>query len=164
VFVYYFALAHRHALGPQEQTPRIRRGVARPTSCLRRRLFLLWQMASGGRVLSAISGFRLRAPNKSRGQKTASQRRPFGGLQVFARAKRNAGRHAFPRILDEYVVREFLFMFLLVLSGFVLLMLVFTFFDLVGDILRNHIPLVTVGEYLINLTPACSTRSRRWRC
>jgi len=32
-------------------------------------------------------------------------------------------------------------------------MLVFTFFDLVGDILRNHIPLPTVGDYLVNLTP-----------
>ena len=59
----------------------------------------------------------------------------------------------FPRILDEYVVREFLGTFILVLSGFVLLMLVFTFFDLVGDILRNHIPLTTVGAYLVNLTP-----------
>ena len=40
------------------------------------------------------------------------------------------------------------------LAGFVLLMLVFTFFDLVGDILRNHIPLATVGDYLVNLTPS----------
>jgi len=50
-------------------------------------------------------------------------------------------------------VREFLGMFVMVLSGFVLLMLVFTFFDLVGDIIRNHIPLTTVGAYLVNLTP-----------
>ena len=39
-------------------------------------------------------------------------------------------------------------MFFLVLAGFVMLMLVFTFFELVGDILRNHIPLTTVGDYL----------------
>ncbi len=45
-------------------------------------------------------------------------------------------------------------MFILVLSSFVLLMLVFTFFELVGDILRNHIPLTTVGAYLVNLTPS----------
>jgi LPS export ABC transporter permease LptG len=32
--------------------------------------------------------------------------------------------------------------------------IIFTFFDLVGDILRNHISLVTVGEYLVNLTPS----------
>ena len=35
-----------------------------------------------------------------------------------------------------------------------MLMLVFTFFELVGDILRNHIPLSTVGDYLVNLTPS----------
>ena len=45
-------------------------------------------------------------------------------------------------------------MFLMVLAGFVLLMIVFTFFDLVGDILRNHIALATVGDYLLNLTPS----------
>jgi LPS export ABC transporter permease LptG len=69
------------------------------------------------------------------------------------RARQAKSRGAFPRILDEYVVVEFLKMFTLVLSGFVVLMLVFTFFDLVGDILRNHIQLSIVGEYLINLTP-----------
>jgi LPS export ABC transporter permease LptG len=44
-------------------------------------------------------------------------------------------------------------MFLLILAGFGVLMVVFTFFDLVGDILRNHIALAIVGEYLLNLTP-----------
>ena len=51
------------------------------------------------------------------------------------------------------MVREFFGMFLLVLASFVLLMLVFTFFELVGDIVRNHIALTTVGEYLLQPTP-----------
>jgi LPS export ABC transporter permease LptG/LPS export ABC transporter permease LptF len=63
-------------------------------------------------------------------------------------------RGRFPLILDDYVLREFLTTFALVLSSFVLLMLVFTFFELLGDIIRNRTPLVTVGEYLINLTPS----------
>jgi LPS export ABC transporter permease LptG len=42
----------------------------------------------------------------------------------------------------------------MVLCGFVLLMLVFTFFELVGDIIRNHIKPTTVGLYLLNLTPS----------
>jgi LPS export ABC transporter permease LptG len=45
-------------------------------------------------------------------------------------------------------------MFVLVLSSFVMLMLVFTFFELVGDIIRNHIALTTVGDYLFNLAPS----------
>jgi hypothetical protein len=60
----------------------------------------------------------------------------------------------FPLILDEYVLREFLKMFAMVFAGFVLMMLVFTFFELIGDILRNHTPLGYVGAYLLNLTPS----------
>jgi len=52
------------------------------------------------------------------------------------------------------VLREFLQTFALVLISFVMLMLVFTFFELLSDIIRNRTPLVTVGEYLINLTPS----------
>jgi LPS export ABC transporter permease LptG/LPS export ABC transporter permease LptF len=117
-------------------------------------IFLLWQMASGGRVLSAINTWVSRLSNlrprvRHNGAKLTGL---FDRLQT--RTVRNNARGTFPRILDEYVVREFLGTFTLVLAGFVLLMLVFTFFELVGDILRNHIPLSTVGAYLINLTPS----------
>jgi len=33
------------------------------------------------------------------------------------------------------------------------LFLIFTFFELIGDIVKNRTPLVTVGEYLFNLIP-----------
>jgi LPS export ABC transporter permease LptG/LPS export ABC transporter permease LptF len=117
-------------------------------------LFLLWQMASGGRVLSAITSWAARSPwPKPAAKLNGASLNGF--LDRFhSRPQRAKSRHAFPRILDEYVVREFLNTFFLVLSGFVMLMLVFTFFELVGDILRNHIPLSTVGAYLVNLTPS----------
>jgi len=118
-------------------------------------LFLLWQMASGGRVLSAITSLMSRTPTP------ATEHAEQNGVPKRARTarffptiQRHSARHAFPRILDEYVVREFLYMFFLVLCGFVMLMLVFTFFELISDILRNRIPLSTVGLYLINLTPS----------
>jgi LPS export ABC transporter permease LptG/LPS export ABC transporter permease LptF len=116
--------------------------------------FLLWQMATGGRLLSAIGRWTARLPElqfKPRQHAVALS----GFLtRIQPRTTRRGARGAFPRILDEYVIREFLSMFVLVLAGFVLLMLVFTFFDLVGDILRNHISLTTVGAYLVNLTPS----------
>jgi LPS export ABC transporter permease LptG/LPS export ABC transporter permease LptF len=117
-------------------------------------VFLLWQMASGGRVLNAITSWVVRSP------KPAVEARHNGVLlstlltKFKPRSQRAKARNVFPRILDEYVVREFLNTFFLVLFGFVMLMLVFTFFELVGDILRNHIPLSTVGAYLVNLTPS----------
>ncbi len=118
-------------------------------------IFLLWQMASGGRVLSAIVNLTTRVPKA--GQFAAHYEN--GGLfgKFFDRLQPRTARKtriAFPRILDEYVIRQFLSTFFMVLCGFVMLMLVFTFFELVGDIIRNRIPLTTVGLYLLNLTPS----------
>jgi len=117
--------------------------------------FLLWQIASGGRVLAAISGWASRSPKPGAATPARTNRSALAGLMSRFQppAQRAKARHAFPRILDEYVVLEFLKTFAMVLIGFVVLMLVFTFFDLVSDILRNHIPLYTVGQYLLNLTP-----------
>jgi LPS export ABC transporter permease LptG/LPS export ABC transporter permease LptF len=119
--------------------------------------FLLWQMASGGSVLNAITSWASRTPAPATETPAAPKTSKNAGAEWMRRwirrPQRGKARHAFPRILDEYVVLEFLKMFLLVLFGFVVLMLVFTFFDLVSDILRNHIPLYTVGQYLLNLTP-----------
>ena len=120
-------------------------------------LFLLWQMASGGRILSAIASWTTRSPKVAdAAAPTKPNGKPLAGLlgRFQGRPQSATARNVFPRILDEYVVREFLFMFSLVLTGFVLLMLVFTVFELIGDILRNRIPLTIVGQYLINLTPS----------
>ncbi|MFZ0395025.1 MAG: LPS export ABC transporter permease LptG [Terracidiphilus sp.] len=121
-------------------------------------IFLLWQMASGGRILGAIVSLTTRAPRLSAvGLPAAANEngsRFAHSLERRPRIARSTYRGAFPRILDQYVLRQFLGMFFLVLCGFVLLMLVFTFFELVGDIIRNHVALTTVGLYLVNLTPS----------
>jgi LPS export ABC transporter permease LptG/LPS export ABC transporter permease LptF len=116
--------------------------------------FLLWQMASGGRALTAIGGLlsRVPSPKPPSKQNGAHLTGLFDRLQP--RAVRISSKAVFPRLLDSYVIREFIGMFILVLSSFVMLMLVFTFFELVGDIVRNHIPLAVVGNYLFNLTPS----------
>ncbi len=119
-------------------------------------IFLLWQMASGGRVLNAIATW------ASRFQKPrfALPDKPFGtplsGLlsRFQPRPQRTKALTVFPRILDKYVVREFLSTFFLVLAGFVMLILVFTVFDLLKDILSHDISWFTVGAYLVNLTPS----------
>jgi LPS export ABC transporter permease LptG/LPS export ABC transporter permease LptF len=121
-------------------------------------IFMLWQMASGGRVLSALTSWTTRSPHPSGGAACAIKPNATTLAKLLGRfqprAQRTASRGTFPRILDEYVVREFLGIFFLVLIGFVLLILVFTVFDLLSDILRNHISWTTVGAYLIHLTPS----------
>jgi LPS export ABC transporter permease LptG/LPS export ABC transporter permease LptF len=154
VFFYYFLSSTGIALGRQGKLPEFLAVWSANILFAGAGIFLLWQMASGGRVLSAIAGWAARAPNMKPEAKPGGMR--FTGLfdRFHPRMLRNGSRGAFPRILDEYVIREFLGTFFLVLFSFVMLMLIFTFFELVGDIIRNHIPLATVGAYLVNLTPS----------
>jgi len=58
-----------------------------------------------------------------------------------------------PGIIDNYVLSSFLFHFVLWLASFVSITLVFTFFELLSDILRNGTPMTTVAKYLFFLTP-----------
>ena len=59
----------------------------------------------------------------------------------------------FPTILDDYVLRDFALYLALIASTFVMLLLVFTVFELLSDILHNQVSPLTVGEYLLNVTP-----------
>src|SRR5437660_6684918 len=59
----------------------------------------------------------------------------------------------FPMILDDYVMRDFIAYMMIVLATFLMLLLVFTLFELLGDILRNQISPVVVGEYLLSVSP-----------
>jgi LPS export ABC transporter permease LptG/LPS export ABC transporter permease LptF len=70
-----------------------------------------------------------------------------------ASSRRRVFRARFPMILDDYVLRDFGTNLVLVLTTFLLLLLVFTVFELLGDILRNHISPLVVGQYLLNVTP-----------
>jgi LPS export ABC transporter permease LptG len=58
-----------------------------------------------------------------------------------------------PLIIDHYVLTTFLFYFLLLLVSFVLMTQVFTFFELLSDMLRNSIPTSLMAKYLVYLTP-----------
>jgi LPS export ABC transporter permease LptG/LPS export ABC transporter permease LptF len=130
-------------------------------------LFLLSQLASGGAVLSTVTSWFSRAPKSQVDTNGNAEKDEEAGGQASQRARyrprfrpqlaRSLHRfkpRGFPLILDEYVLSEFLKMFAMVLSGLVILLLVFTFFELIGDILRNHASMTTVGEYLVNLTPS----------
>jgi LPS export ABC transporter permease LptG/LPS export ABC transporter permease LptF len=59
----------------------------------------------------------------------------------------------FPTILDDYVLRGFVLYLAMIVAAFLMLLLVFTLFELLGDILRNQVSPLTVGEYLLNVTP-----------
>src|SRR5215470_16733079 len=70
-----------------------------------------------------------------------------------ASSRRRLFRASFPTLLDDYVLRDFFLYLGMILSTFLVLVLVFTLFELLGDILRNKVPASIVAEYLLNVTP-----------
>jgi LPS export ABC transporter permease LptF/LPS export ABC transporter permease LptG len=58
-----------------------------------------------------------------------------------------------PQVVDTYLLSSFLFYFVLWLVSFVLMFHVFTFFELLSDVIKNHIPMSRVFTYLFFLSP-----------
>ena len=121
-------------------------------------LLLLQQISRGGAVLELFASVgqaftklfdRLRTQHESGHQPGAQH---LGDVALMQRIRR-ALRIRFPLILDEYVMGSFLRNFALVLVGLVILFIIFTFFELIGDILRYRTPLAVVADYLVNLIP-----------
>jgi LPS export ABC transporter permease LptG/LPS export ABC transporter permease LptF len=120
-------------------------------------ILLLQQLARGGIALSifssmgqALSRFLTRLFSKGDEKEEGEGNRTPATLAAFMR---RTFHMRFPLLLDDYVMREYATNFALVLFSFVILFIVFTFFELIGPIIRNRTALVTVGDYLLNLIP-----------
>jgi len=59
-----------------------------------------------------------------------------------------------PMLIDGYVLNGFLFYFGILLVALVALIEVFTFFELLGDMLKNDISMTTMMDYLWHLAPS----------
>jgi LPS export ABC transporter permease LptF/LPS export ABC transporter permease LptG len=83
--------------------------------------------------------------------KNGSRRRENAFERVSTRRRMFSA--SFPTLIDDYVLRDFFVYLGLILSTFLVLVLVFTLFELLGDIMRNQVPAGVVAEYLLNVTP-----------
>jgi LPS export ABC transporter permease LptG/LPS export ABC transporter permease LptF len=59
-----------------------------------------------------------------------------------------------PMIIDGYVLNDFLFYFVVLVIALVTLIEVFTFFELLGDMIKNDIGMPTMIDYLWHLAPS----------
>ncbi|HVG27579.1 MAG TPA: LptF/LptG family permease, partial [Acidobacteriaceae bacterium] len=117
-------------------------------------VLLIQQMSRGGVALNLVSSLGSGLSKLAgRLMRRRSQDSVVGGGGEFVRRLRRLLRSRFPLILDEYVMGGFLRNFGLVLAAMTLLFIIFTFFELIGDIIKYRTPLVTVGDYLLNLIP-----------
>ncbi len=147
VFIYYFLSSTGMALARQQKIP-VLLGVWGANLIFGMAgLLLLYQMTRGT----------VRFPMPRVGDKVRKVFRrgaePATGA-VFGALPRRTLYEGFPLILDDYVLRSFVGSFLLVEISFVMLSLIFSLFELLSDIIRNHASLEIVGEYLLNLTPS----------
>src|SRR5262249_39060652 len=108
--------------------------------------FLIWRAE---RRPLEISFFKIWKKNKTSGTKPGIARTAGNG-RAFQRAagRRRVFSASFPMILDDYVLRDFSLYLVMIFSSFLILFLVFTLFELLGDILRNQISPLVVAEYL----------------
>jgi LPS export ABC transporter permease LptG len=109
---------------------------------------LLWRVDRMPIEIGSVAGLwqRLKRRVQSRRERRRVVREESGRPRIFA-------NFDFPQILDDYVLREFTKNFALMLSGLIVLLLVFTLFELLQDIFRNRVPAVTIVEYLVNVIP-----------
>jgi len=118
-------------------------------------LFLLWQAERRPLSLSAIrlawkrEGVPANAPAHDR----RHRRRDTANAFERASTRRRVFSASFPTLLDDYVLRDFFLYLGMIVAAFLVLLLVFTLFELLGDILRNQTPAIVVAEYLLNVSP-----------
>ena len=154
VFLYYFLSSVGVALARQNKVPAALGVWGANIVFMCAGVLLIQQLARGGFALNFVAGVSqgiTRLIGAITRKRAASNHTISDGAAV--QRLRRALRIRFPLILDEYVMGNFLRNFVLVLITLVVLFLIFTFFELIGDIIRYRTPLVTVGDYLLNLIP-----------
>jgi LPS export ABC transporter permease LptG/LPS export ABC transporter permease LptF len=146
VFLYYFSLSAGVAFARQGKLP------AGPAVWSANILFAIAGLLLLLRVqrssIDVISFAAVWKDLKARFQDRRDDSSPREGTAI----RRSVFRY--PQIVDNYVLRQFLEYLGLVLGTFVVLTLVFTFFELLSDIVKNRVPLITVGEYLVDVMPS----------
>ena len=104
-----------------------------------RRPFEIGSLRLSAKPIEPLHGRRLRTRKETAFERASTRRRVF--------------RASFPTLLDDSVLSDFFVYLGMILAAFLVLLLVFTLFELLGDILRNQIPALVVAEYLLNVAP-----------
>lgn len=84
--------------------------------------------------------------SRFKGMKQARQRKPL---------RARIGRFSFrPMLIDAYVLNGFVFYLVVLVAALLFLIEIFTFFELLGDMMKNDIPMSMMMDYLWHLAPS----------
>jgi len=122
-------------------------------ACLALGVFLIWRSEKRPFEVMALKG--TWASLKARFQRGELLLPNAPAENAFERASTRTRFFSggFPMILDDYLLRDFVFNFALIMGSLTVLSLIFTIFELLGDILKSQVSPWVVGEYLLNVTP-----------
>jgi lipopolysaccharide export system permease protein len=155
VFVYYFVSLIGVSLARQGKVgPMLGAWLANLAFFLAGAI-LMWQAERRPIALAAFRVAGKRDALQTNGQLPTFRLGRRDSANAFERAstRRRVFSASFPTLLDDYVLRDFFIYLGMILSAFLVLLLVFTLFELLSDILRNQIPFFVVAEYLLNVAP-----------
>jgi LPS export ABC transporter permease LptG/LPS export ABC transporter permease LptF len=155
VFVYYFVSLIGVSLARQGKVGPMFGAWLANLAFFAAGAILLWQAERRPIALSAIRLWGKRDKPHTNGHVPAFRLGRRDTANAFERAstRRRVFSVSFPTLLDDYVLRDFFVYLGMILSSFLVLLLVFTLFELLGDILRNQTPFTVVAEYLLNVAP-----------
>jgi LPS export ABC transporter permease LptF/LPS export ABC transporter permease LptG len=102
-----------------------------------------------GAIFEKIAGWRAwKIFSREKESHPAAQNGGFIGTRLFNRKK---GRAGIPQLLDVYLWRGFIYYFVLLTVGFILLFEVFTFFELLDDVAQHRTGLIEIVQYFLYL-------------
>jgi len=155
VFVYYFVSLVGVSLAKQGRVGPVFGAWLANIVFLAGAFYLLWQAERRPLSLSAIRlGWkRDKSPPTAATPERRRWRRDSANAFERASTRRRVFSASFPTLMDDYVLRDFFLYLGMIVSAFLVLLLVFTLFELLGDILRNQTPAIVVAEYLLNVSP-----------
>ncbi|MCL5670938.1 MAG: LPS export ABC transporter permease LptG [Acidobacteria bacterium] len=149
VFVYYVLMAFGLSLSKQGSlNPEVGLWTANVLFCLAG-LLMLHQMSRARTSLDAIRQWIDKLKYLFKKLRSEKPRR----LRATEKTRPSKLRSSVFQILDLYVLSSWLFYLAILLVAFTGIYMIFDFFQHLGDIVRNHIPLLTVLEYYGYLTP-----------
>ncbi|MGA9544687.1 MAG: LPS export ABC transporter permease LptF [Candidatus Sulfotelmatobacter sp.] len=155
VFVYYFISLIGVSLAKQGRVSPLFGAWLANFVFFAAALFLLWQAERRPLSLPVIRWpwKRNEVPGNIPIHDRRQRRRETANAFERASNRRRVFSASFPTLLDDYVLRDFFLYLGMIVAAFLVLLLVFTLFELLGDILRNQTPAIVVVEYLLNVSP-----------
>jgi LPS export ABC transporter permease LptG/LPS export ABC transporter permease LptF len=136
-FITLTSMARKHALSPELGT-----WLPNAVFCIAGLIFIgRLEIPGDTDLLGSVWTFLAAIPARFRRAKPA------------ARSRSTRSRINLFQILDLYVLSQFLFYFSMWLASFVAMALIYNFFELLSDIIKNQIALHRVFTYLFFLTP-----------